>query len=120
MQKHRGAFEYDWRARFHLPLSAIPAEMGWDETKRLLQILAADPTSHVCAAISKWQHPASWEYIALADLIDVQVQSKSKKRQKRYRRPWDKRTVVHGKGNAVSIATWRAMKARQITKPERS
>jgi hypothetical protein len=102
-------------------LAAIPADMGWDEALRMLRILAEDPTSQLCAAISKWQHPASWEYIALADLIDVQVRSKSRKnRNKAYRRPWDRKAVVHGKGHAVSIAKWREMRARQIKDPERS
>lgn len=112
IRQHRGAFEYDWRTRFHLPLTSIPADMGWDEALRMLKILAEDPTSYVAAALSKWQHPATWELLALADLIDVQVRSKSKRKPKAYRRPWDRRPVVHGRGSAVSVEQWRRMRPK--------
>lgn len=108
--EHRGAFEYDWRSRFYLPLTAIPSEMGWDEALRMLKILGNDPSSQVAAALSKWEFPAPWEYLALADLLDVQLRSKSKRKPKPYRRPWDKRPVVHGRGQAVTVEQWRAMR----------
>lgn len=119
IDQHRGAFEYDWRNRLHLPLTAVPADMGWDEALRMLKILAKDPSSHIGAALVKWEHPASYEYLALADLIDVQLRSKSKRRPKPYRRPWDRKPVVHGRGQAVSIKQWREMRARQFKDPER-
>lgn len=110
IRQHRGAFEYDWRTRFALPLTCVPADMGWDEAIRLFKILANDPTSYIAAALAKWEYPATWEAIALADLIDVQVRSKSKRKPKPYRRPWDKRPVVHGRGSAVSVEQWRRMR----------
>lgn len=111
IRQHRGAFEYDWRTRFGMPISAIPGDMAWDEALRMLKILGDDPTSQVAAALSKWAFPASWDYIALADLIDVQTSKvKWRRKPKSYRRPWDKRPVVHGRGSAVSVEQWRRMR----------
>lgn len=112
LAQHRGAFEYDWRTRFGLPLTCVPADMGWDEALRMFKILGADPTTQIAAALSKWEHPASWEFLALADLFDVQLRSKSKRKPKPYRRPWDKRPVVHGRGSAVSVEQWRRMRPK--------
>jgi hypothetical protein len=115
--EHRGAFEYDWRTRFGLPLTAVPSDMGWDEALRMLKILSKDPSSHVQAALAKWQFPTSWEYIALADLIDLQAKrTKWRKQPKPYRRPWDRKPVAHGAGQAVSIDEWKRRRAAALAK----
>lgn len=88
MAKHRGAFEYDWRARFGLPLTVVGRAMTWGEAVRLTQVLAADPASAVCAALNEWDYPLSREAIALADLFDLQHITKSKRKPPPYTRPW--------------------------------
>jgi hypothetical protein len=89
--------------------------MDWGEAWRLTLVLVADPTSQVCAAVSRWQHPLSWEGIALRDLYDLQHSSKAKRKPKPYPRPWDKPSKTYGGGvNAVPSDVYRAIRARQI------
>lgn len=85
---HRGAFEYDWRARFHLPLTEVGESMTYGEAWRLFLLLSADPSSHVAAAMNGWSFPASREALALFDLFDLQHASKAKRRPAPYQRPW--------------------------------
>lgn len=114
IERHRGAFEYDWRTRFGLPLSAVPEFMDWGEALRLVKILGADPSSQIGAAVSGWEFAATWEYLAIADLIDLQrVRTKWRKKPGPYRRPWDKKPTVHGRHSAVSVEQWKAMKQRR-------
>jgi len=88
---HRGAFEYDWRTRFHLSLEVVPESMGWDEALRLTQQLTLDPSSHVAAAVAGWAHPVSREWAVTADLFDLQhLVAAGKSKPKPYPRPWGK------------------------------
>jgi hypothetical protein len=102
---HRGAFEYDWRARLSLSLRAIGRSMSWGEALRITQQLSRDSSSHVAAAVSGWDHPLSNDAIVLMNLFDLQhqiawAQSGGKgRRPKAYPRPWasreTKRTRTH-------------------------
>lgn len=84
IEEHRGAFEYDWRTRFQLPLSSLPVAMGWDEALRMTLILRRDTTSQVAVAVEGWQHPISRDALAILDLYDatIAVNTDSKKRPK--------------------------------------
>lgn len=73
IEEHRGAVEYDWRTRFHLPASSIGHECGWGEALRLAQILRADPSSMIAAALEGWDHPISRESLILMDQFDLDV-----------------------------------------------
>jgi hypothetical protein len=91
---HRGAFEYDWRTRFHLPLSVVGESMAWGEALRHVNTLTLDPSSAVAAAVAGWDYPISREAIVQADLFDLQHQiawaqggGKGPK-PKPYPRPW--------------------------------
>ena len=69
IEGHRSAFEYDWRTRFHKPLTAIGTRaMPWGEAYRLTVILASDPSSRVGAALAGIAEPASRELVALSVL----------------------------------------------------
>lgn len=88
IEEHRGALEYDWRARFGQGLdTSVPAEIGWDEAVRLVRILRNDPSSQLAAAIEGWDYPLSRLGWMLADLLDVQGSSKAGKKWKTYPRP---------------------------------
>jgi hypothetical protein len=108
---HRGAFDYDWRNRFSLPFDP-PWSMDWAETWRLMLVLASDPSSQVAPALAGWKHPLSRESIVLLDLFDLQHTSKAKRRPKAYPRPWDAEKKSYGKGTAVSLAEYRALRKR--------
>lgn len=98
--KHRGAFEYDWRARFNVPLHKVGSKaMRWGEAYRLALLLAQDPGTQVAAAVAGWVHPLAREALVLADLYDLQHMSKAKKRPRAYPRPWgDKARTTKGTG----------------------
>lgn len=94
IEEHRAAFEYDWRHRFGLPLSDVPAVMGWDEAVRLTGLLRRDPSSWVAAALEGWDYPITRENTAILDLFDVQYASKSKRAKPHPGRPWIKSQVT--------------------------
>ena len=67
--------------------------MGWGEALRLTRLLAADPSSHVAAAVGGWQFPASREYLAAKTAVDNYVAVKTAKRGAKLSQlpsPWDK------------------------------
>ena len=111
VEAHRGAFEYDWRARFHIPFD-VPGGMSWGEAWRLFLILGGDPSSHVAAALNGWQHPASRESLALFDLFDATVRANFRGKPRPYPRPWDQPPTRHGTGR-LSIAGWRQFRDRK-------
>ena len=115
LEEHRGAFEYDWRTRFHMGLDSLPAVMDWGEMFRLTKILANDPSSQVCAALAGWNYPLDWAGITLRDLYDLQFASKSKrKKPKPYPRPWDREPKTYGKGTGLTPEQYRAIRARHM------
>ena len=115
LDEHRGAFEYDWRTRFGLGLDSLPASMDWGEAFRLTMVLAGDPSSQVCAALSGWKYPLAWSDIVFRDLYDLQHASKSKrKKPKPYPRPWDKEAKTHGQGTHLTPEQYRAIRARNM------
>lgn len=112
---HRGAFEYDWRQRFGMGLTDIPDRMPWGEAWRLTHVLAADPSSHVAAAIGGWSHPVTREWLALADLIDLYLGAHAKKghKPKPYPRPWPDKNKKHfGRTTRPQTEVRAALRAR--------
>lgn len=89
---HRGAFEYDWRTRFHLPLTAVGKSMTWGEAYRLTQALSTDPASAVAASLADWEHPVSRESLILMDVFDSSEASRAGRKAKRYPRPYGDKT----------------------------
>lgn len=89
IDRHRGAFEYDWRTRFGCPFTDVPGRMSWGEAWRLTQQLLTDTSSHVTAAVNEWAYAWPREAFVLADLYDLQHKSKAKKGKtpKPYPRP---------------------------------
>ena len=60
----------------------------YGEAFRLAHVLSRDPSSAVAASVQGWQYPLSRDAMTLADLFDLQHQSKSKRKPKAYPRPW--------------------------------
>lgn len=88
IEEHRDALAYDWRTRFHLPLSAIPDEMAWDEALSLLRVLRSDPSSQFAAAVEGWSHPLSREAAVLMDVWDLEYAKSGSKKRESYPRPF--------------------------------
>lgn len=89
IDEHRGAFEFDWRTRFGLPLADVPGRMSWGEAWRLTRELSVEPDSHVASALAGWQYPSSRAALVLADLFDLHHTIHAKQSPKPYPRPWD-------------------------------
>jgi hypothetical protein len=88
-EQHRGAFEYDWRARFHTRFD-LPGDMSWGEVWRLTQILVTDPSSHLAASVAGWDFPVERGWLVAADMYDAFVSANTPKgrKTKPYPRPW--------------------------------
>lgn len=71
IDEHRAAFEYDWRTRFHVALSAVGRSMTWGEAWRLTVELLPDPSSHVGAAVLGLEYPVSREWMVLVAIRDA-------------------------------------------------
>jgi hypothetical protein len=117
IDEHRGAFEYDWRTRFHLPLSDVPEVMPWDEALRLTSQLVLDPTAHVAVAIGGWSYPMPREAMVLADVYDLtaHIHADPKRRGsiEPYPRPWpDPRKTRFGKATRSQAEIRAALAAR--------
>lgn len=106
---HRAAFEYDWRARFHKPLTVVGRSMSWGEALRLTGILVARPDSEVAVSISEWSHPASFEALALMNLYDLEHRVAAGRRATTYPRPWDKGKRSFGRGTSMHPDEMRAL-----------
>lgn len=92
VDEHRGAVEYDLRARLNATLADVGVGMSYAEAIRLLLLVARDPTSQLAASLNGWNHPWSHEAMVLADLFDLTHMAAGVKRPKPYPRPWpDKR-----------------------------
>ena len=104
MGQHRGAFEYDWRHRFGVPLQQVGGRMSWGEAWRLTMVLAGDPSSQVGAALGGLSYPVDRADLVLRDLFDLQHQSKSRRRVPPYPRPFpdsSRRTLGAGSGRPI-------------------
>lgn len=89
LDEHRGALQYDFRARFQLSVDTIGEGVDWEESVNLVRILRADPSSMTAAALEGWDHPISREAAVLMDLFDLEHSSKAKKKPKPHPgRPW--------------------------------
>ncbi len=98
--EHRAAFDYDWRSRFHLPADSIGREMPWDEAVRLTRLMRADPSTHIAAAVEKWEHPVTREALILMDVFDLEHAVNSKKTPKPHPgRPWKDKGAKRRMGN---------------------
>lgn len=88
IDRHRGAFEYDWRTRFGVALRDVGADMSWGEGWRLALHLAGDPSTAVGAAVGRLQYPVTREFLVTADVFDLLHKVNAKHTPKPYPRPW--------------------------------
>jgi hypothetical protein len=58
----------------------MEVDPDWWETRCLATELAADPSSHVAAALAGWSHAWPIEAWILADLFDLTMRANSKRR----------------------------------------
>lgn len=88
IEERRGPLEYDFRTRFHLPLSTVGREMAWGEAIRLIRIIRSDPSSMLTAAVEGWTHPVSREAAIAMDQYDLTYAATGAKKPHRYPRPF--------------------------------
>lgn len=92
LREYRGAVEYDISSRFpgRFPrgLRSVGDTCTLQELARLIEILRADPSSALAAAIEGWTHPVSREAAILMDLWDLEAIKSGAKKPPKYERPW--------------------------------
>lgn len=96
-----------WRVvHGHLPevaadLRAFYGVSLWDtplrEVRALVLMLMRRPDSWLTAAKQGWERPVTYEWLAMADLIDVERAKGAKRRPRPYPRPIAKRAKLGGK-----------------------
>lgn len=80
----------DFRAIYHVSWDSLGGELSYWEAIHLVRELQNNPQSKLGAAIQGWAFPVSFEWMALAELLDVTVQANSKRKPKPFPRPWGK------------------------------
>jgi hypothetical protein len=106
IRRHRGAYEFDWRTRFGVPLSDVPERMSWGEAVRLSRELAHEPTSHVAAALAGWEYPVSREWVALR-AVHARLGGK---KDHPLPAPWERASKI--RGESLSIDAYRERRAK--------
>jgi hypothetical protein len=90
----------DFREKFGVSYLEIGLSVSYLEAWNLVQSLLRDTTSWVQAILAGWDRPTSNEWAILADIYDLQHSSKSKRRPKRYPRPWpEQKKKIGGKNS---------------------
>jgi hypothetical protein len=81
---------------------------------RLTQQLALDPSSHVYAALAGWAYPMSREALTTADLFDLFAMANAAPNRKPtpYPRPWTAEVQARKQLPTMSVAQYRALRAR--------
>ena len=88
IESHPREIAYDFRSRFNLSIFEIGKTVGWKEATYLASSLLNEPTSHLQAAVNKWKHPVSYEWIVLSHVFDLLAMANSKNKPKPYPTPW--------------------------------
>jgi len=85
---HPAEIAYDFRSRFGISYQEIGVSLSYLEAAYLISILAKSPDSWLNAAMQKWTHPVSHEWIIGAHTWDLLATVNSKKKPKPYPTPW--------------------------------
>lgn len=115
---HGDALAYDFRHRFHLPLSAIfDGTVGYRDGWALIQGLAVDMGSHYSASLNGWDYPLSYEAFALASTYDLLMAANADPKKRRgikpFPKPWpDKDTTQSAKPTVDQATVIRMLEAR--------
>jgi hypothetical protein len=88
-EKHTVALYSDFRRHYSISYDDVGNTVSWREAVYLVEALTRDPSSMLCAAIGDWKHPASFEWMMLANLFDLTLRLNSKKGDT-MDRPWTK------------------------------
>lgn len=87
-ESHPQEIYADFRSLYNISFEDVGKTISWKEAIYLTSILLINPESWLQKAKNGWKHPASYEWMMLADLIDVTIRANSKKKTKPVQRPW--------------------------------
>jgi hypothetical protein len=82
-------------------LSAVPADVGWDEAVRLVRVMRADPSSAMAAALAGWDYPQTTEATVLKQLYDMTRIASGDKKWDGYPQPWPTPRETRSRGDAA-------------------
>lgn len=86
-EQYPTALYSDFRRQYSIGYDEVGRSISWREGVHLVEALTRDPSSTLCAAISDWKHPASYEWMVLANIFDLTLRLNSKKGDT-MERPW--------------------------------
>jgi hypothetical protein len=66
----------------------VGRSISWREGTHLVEALTVDPSSLLAASLGEWKHPASHEWMVLANIYDLTLRLNSKKGNT-MERPWE-------------------------------
>lgn len=93
--EHERALTYDFRVRFHLPLSSIGGEVTYGEAILLISELKRETGSHLVMSLRGWDWSASNADIALIThaewYMNVHRDTKASKEPIKLPRPWSEK-----------------------------
>jgi hypothetical protein len=85
---HATALYSDFRRRYAVGFDEVGRSISWREATHLVEALTRDPSTSLAAALGGWRHPASLEWMMLANIYDLTLRLNSKKGST-YERPWE-------------------------------
>jgi len=85
---YAGAVRADFRSIYHTSWDELGGSLSYREAIHLVRELQSNPMSRLGAEVNGWSFPVSFEWMVLAELIDVTVQANSKRKPKPFPRPW--------------------------------
>jgi hypothetical protein len=88
VQNHQKEIAHDFRSHYQISFFEFGKSVSWAEAILLTASLLNNPASHLQAAVNKWKHPVSYEWIVLTHIFDLLAMANSKKKPKPYPTPW--------------------------------
>jgi hypothetical protein len=87
-EEHTTALYSDFRRRYSVGFDEVGRSISWREATHLVEALTLDPGSMLAVSLGGWKHPASYEWMALANIYDLTLRLNSKKGNT-MDRPWE-------------------------------
>lgn len=97
-REHPGPVRADFRQLYSVSWDDIGTKrLSYREAFWLVRQLTRNPESLLSASITGWKHPVSFEWMVLAELVDLTVKVNSKRQVKPFPRPWARQANKMGR-----------------------
>lgn len=87
---HPAELYADFRSQYGVSFAEVGHSVSYGEAVYLVKALLNNPTSLLNKAHNDWKYPVSYEWMLLAELLDLTIRVNSKNKTKPIERPWPK------------------------------